>query len=141
MYKLIEEYAQLSGGEIVYDVYCGVGSIGIFLARHASKVIGIEEIPAAIVDAHKNAQLNQLDNLVFHTGDARTLLNDEMVLKYGVPDVLIVDPPRVGLHPEVVQSILKFAPKRIIYVSCNPATQARDMAIMNEAYWVKNSSC
>ncbi|MBK7879347.1 MAG: 23S rRNA (uracil(1939)-C(5))-methyltransferase RlmD [Saprospiraceae bacterium] len=137
LYKLIEEYAQLSGGEIVYDVYCGVGSIGIFLARHASKVIGIEEIPAAIVDAHKNAQLNQLDNLVFHTGDARTLLNDEMVLKYGVPDVLIVDPPRVGLHPEVVQSILKFAPKRIIYVSCNPATQARDMAIMNEAYWVK----
>ncbi|MBK9960181.1 MAG: 23S rRNA (uracil(1939)-C(5))-methyltransferase RlmD [Saprospiraceae bacterium] len=137
LYKLIEEYAQLSGSEIVYDVYCGVGSIGIFLARHASKVIGIEEIPAAIEDAQKNVQINHLDNLVFHTGDARALLNEEMIQNYGIPDVLVVDPPRVGLHPEVVQSILQFAPKRIVYVSCNPATQARDIAMMNESYHVK----
>lgn len=137
LYKLIEEYAQLSGSEIVYDVYCGVGSIGIFLARHASKVIGIEEIPAAIEDAQKNAQINRLDNLVFHTGDAKALLNEEMIQNYGIPDVLVVDPPRVGLHPEVVQSILQFAPKRIVYVSCNPATQARDIAMMNESYHVK----
>ena len=137
LYKLIEEYAQLSGSEIVYDVYCGVGSIGIFLARHASKVIGIEEIPAAIEDAQKNAQINHLDNLVFHTGDAKALLNEEMIQNYGIPDVLVVDPPRVGLHPEVVQSILQFAPKRIVYVSCNPATQARDIAMMNESYHVK----
>ncbi|MBK7797960.1 MAG: 23S rRNA (uracil(1939)-C(5))-methyltransferase RlmD [Saprospiraceae bacterium] len=137
LYKLIEEYAQLSGSEIVFDVYCGVGSIGIFLARHASKVIGIEEIPAAIEDAQKNAQINHQDNLVFHTGDARALLNEEMIQNYGIPDVLVVDPPRVGLHPEVVQSILKFAPKRIVYVSCNPATQARDIALMNESYYVK----
>ena len=134
LYELVEYYAELQPNEVLYDLYCGVGSIGIYLANKVGKVIGIEEIPEAIVDAKLNAQLNQLTNCTFFSGDVLKILSDEFIEAHGRADIMIVDPPRTGLHSEVVEQIIKFAPKKIVYVSCNPATAARDLQMLNEFY-------
>lgn len=134
LYDLVREYAALSGRENLYDVYCGVGSIGIYLARDAAKLTGIEEVEAAVLDARENAALNGIQNAEFLTGDARKILNSELISRRGHPDVVIVDPPRTGLHADVVESILQFGPERIVYVSCNPATLARDLKLFSEKY-------
>ncbi len=136
LYRLVEEYAGLSGTEVVYDLYCGVGSIGIYLAHKASAVLGIEEIKEAIDDAHVNATLNALSNCHFIAGDVLKILNEELIAQYGRPDVMIIDPPRTGIHPEVIEQILRMAPARIVYVSCNPSTAARDILLMSQAYHV-----
>lgn len=134
LYDTIKKVANLQGDEVVYDLYCGTGSIGIYVANNCKKVIGVEEIPAAIQDANYNAQLNGLTNTTFYAGDAKEILTPEFFEQNGQPDVLITDPPRAGMHKEVVAQILQIAPKRLIYVSCNPVTQARDLQALCEQY-------
>ncbi len=134
LYRQVEAYANLSGKETVLDLYCGVGSIGIYLARKAAKVIGIEEIPEAIADAVMNAQANQLNHCHFMVSDAKELLWSEFKEKHGLPDLVIVDPPRTGLHEQVCESLLQLGAQKIIYVSCNPATQARDLSLLAGSY-------
>ncbi|MBK7242920.1 MAG: 23S rRNA (uracil(1939)-C(5))-methyltransferase RlmD [Saprospiraceae bacterium] len=136
LYQLIRSFAELSGQEIVYDLYCGVGSIGIFLAKDAKFIIGIEEIPEAVLDAECNARLNSINNTRFYAGDVKMILNEELVLNHGNPDVVIIDPPRAGLHQDVIQNLILFGPQKIVYVSCNPATQARDIALFSGYYKV-----
>ena len=121
---------------LVYDLYTGTGTIANFVARHARKVIGIEYVPEAIEDAKENSRLNGIDNTLFFAGDMKDILNDEFIARHGRPDVIITDPPRAGMHPDVVKTILRAAPERIVYVSCNPATQARDLQVLDEAYSV-----
>ncbi len=134
LYKIARDFAGLKGTETVYDLYTGTGTIAQFVAKQAKKVIGIEYVESAIEDAKENAKLNKLENTLFFAGDMKDVLNDEFISQYGRPDVIIADPPRAGMHQDVVQTILKAAPEKIVYVSCNPATQARDIALMNEAY-------
>lgn len=121
---------------LVYDLYTGTGTIANFIARKANKVIGIEYVPEAIEDAKANSQINNIGNTLFYAGDMKDILNDEFIATHGRPDVIITDPPRAGMHPDVVKTILRAAPKRIVYVSCNPATQARDLAEMDCEYKV-----
>ena len=121
---------------LIYDLYTGTGTIANFVARKASKVIGIEYVPEAIEDAKINSELNGIENTLFYAGDMKDILNDDFINKHGRPDIIITDPPRAGMHPDVVKTILKAAPQRIVYVSCNPATQARDLQMMDEAYQV-----
>lgn len=137
LYGIIAEMAQLSGTETVYDLYTGTGSIGIFIADKCKQVIGIEEVDAAIEDARFNAELNNITNAVFYAGDVRKVLNPDFTQLHGLPDVLITDPPRAGMHPDVVKHILDLAPKRIVYVSCNPVTQARDLQLMAHQYQIQ----
>ncbi len=134
LYALVKDYADLSGKETVYDLYCGVGSIGIYIANQVNKLVGIEEIPEAIADAEVNARLNQLSNYQFLAGDVKALLTEELTQQHGLPDIVIVDPPRVGIHQDVIEKIIQFSPKKIVYVSCNPSTAARDFALFNTAY-------
>lgn len=136
LYQEVRKLAQLSGGELVYDLYTGTGTIASFISRNARKVIGIEYVPEAIEDAWVNARVNNLDNVDFYAGDMKEILTDEFIAEHGVPDVLITDPPRAGMHPDVVKTILKASPEKIVYVSCNPASQARDVALMSDAYEV-----
>jgi 23S rRNA (uracil1939-C5)-methyltransferase len=131
-----KEFAQLTGNEVVYDLYTGTGTIANFVARQAKKVVGIEYIPEAIEDAKVNSQINDIHNTTFYAGDMKDILTDNFVAENGKPDVIIIDPPRAGMHPDVVKTILNAAPKRIVYVSCNPATQARDVQLMDAAYKV-----
>lgn len=128
--------AQLTGQEIVYDLYTGTGTIANFIAHQARKVIGIEYVPEAIEDAKVNAALNNIDNALFFAGDMKDLLNEEFMQKHGKPDVIITDPPRAGMHNKVIEAILFAAPQRIVYVSCNPATQARDVSLLTSSYKV-----
>ncbi len=121
---------------LVYDLYTGTGTIANFVAKHASRVIGIEYVPEAIEDAKVNSQLNGIENTLFFAGDMKDILTDEFIRQHGRPDVIITDPPRAGMHPDVVKTILAAAPQRIVYVSCNPATQARDLQLMSEMYRV-----
>ena len=121
---------------LIYDLYTGTGTIANFVARKACKVIGIEYVPEAIEDAKINSELNGIENTLFYAGDMKDILNDDFINKHGRPDIIITDPPRAGMHPDVVKTILKAAPQRIVYVSCNPATQARDLQMMDEAYQV-----
>jgi 23S rRNA (uracil1939-C5)-methyltransferase len=137
LYKVVREFASLEGSETVYDLYTGTGTIANFVARSAKKVVGIEYVPEAIEDAKENARVNQIENTSFYSGDIKAVLNDDFVQQNGKPDVIITDPPRAGMHAEVVQSILNLLPQKIVYVSCNPATQARDLAMMNEKYSVQ----
>jgi 23S rRNA (uracil1939-C5)-methyltransferase len=130
LYKITREFASLSGTENVYDLYTGTGTIAQFVAKQAKQVIGIEYVEAAIIDAKENAILNKIDNTAFYAGDMRLVLNDDLIAKHGKPDVVITDPPRDGMHPGVVEKLLELEPKRIVYVSCNTATQARDIAIL-----------
>ncbi|MCL2329030.1 MAG: 23S rRNA (uracil(1939)-C(5))-methyltransferase RlmD [Bacteroidetes bacterium] len=139
LYSIARSFAQLTGNEIVYDLYTGTGTIANFVAAQAAKVIGIEYVPEAIVDAKENSVQNNIHNTTFYAGDMKDILTDEFIAVHGTPDVIITDPPRAGMHPSVVETILRCAPKRIVYVSCNPATQARDIQLMSEQYAVKKS--
>ena len=136
LYDVITDFAGLDGTQNVYDLYTGVGSIALYVARNARQVVGIEEIAAAIADAEENAKLNNIDNCIFYAGDVKDILTDEFADKHGLPDLVITDPPRAGMHGSVVEMFLKLEAPKIVYVSCNPATQARDLALLSEKYEV-----
>ena len=136
LYKVVRNFAQLTGKELVYDLYTGTGTIANFVARNALKVIGIEYVPEAIEDAKVNAALNNVDNTTFFAGDMKDILNTEFMEIHGLPDVIITDPPRAGMHNDVIDAILFASPQRIVYVSCNPATQARDLSLLDSMYRV-----
>ena len=136
LYKIVREFAQLTGSELVYDLYTGTGTIANFIAHKAKKVVGIEYVPEAIEDAKENSALNNIDNTLFFAGDMKEVLSESFITEHGFPDVIITDPPRAGMHEDVVDAILLANPKRIVYVSCNPATQARDLNLMDHNYKV-----
>lgn len=136
LYKATLDFAQLKGDELVYDLYCGTGTITNFLARNAKKIIGIEYVENAVADARINSEINGITNTDYFDGDMKNVLVADFVAKHGKPDVIITDPPRAGMDKEVVECIMEVAPERIVYVSCNPGTQARDLAIMDEKYRV-----
>ncbi len=136
LYKVVREYAGLTGSELVYDLYTGTGTIAQFLAKNAKLVVGIESVDDAVMAARVNAGLNGISNVIFHTGDMKDLLNRSFLAVNGIPDVIITDPPRDGMHKDVVKQILEIAPKKIVYVSCNSATQARDLEMMKGQYVV-----
>ena len=136
LYKVARNFAALTGDELVYDLYTGTGTIANFVARQARQVVGIEYVPEAIEDAKVNAALNGLDNTLFYAGDMKDILTTGFIERHGKPDVIITDPPRAGMHADVVNAILFAAPRRIVYVSCNPATQARDLALFDTDYRV-----
>ncbi len=137
LYKVARDFAGLTGDELVYDLYTGTGTIACFVARNARHVIGIEYVPEAIEDAKLNATVNSLDNTEFYAGDMKNVLTDDFIARHGKPDVMIVDPPRAGMHEDVVKVILNAEPGRIVYVSCNPATQARDLSLLDAKYKVE----
>lgn len=139
LYDLAKEFADLKKDEVVYDLYTGTGSIAIYNSAFAKKIIGIEYVEDAVKDAKENAEKNGVSNCEFFAGDMKKVLNDDFIVKHGKPDVIITDPPRDGMHPDVVAKILEIEPNRIVYVSCNPATQARDLALLNEKYKVEKS--
>ena len=134
LYKITRDFAGLSGNELVYDLYTGTGTIAQFVAKKAKKVIGVESVPEAIADAKINAQLNDINNVEFFVGDMKDVFTADFIKKHGKPDVIITDPPRDGMHKKVVAEILNIAPEKIVYVSCNSATQARDLSLMKEQY-------
>jgi 23S rRNA (uracil-5-)-methyltransferase RumA len=136
LYKVARDFASLTGEELVYDLYTGTGTIANFVSCQARKVIGIEYVPEAIEDAKVNAELNGLENTLFFAGDMKDILTTGFIEQYGRPDVIITDPPRAGMHDDVIKTILFAAPKRIVYVSCNPATQARDLSLLDAHYKV-----
>ena len=136
LYKVTRDFAGLTGDELVYDLYTGTGTIANFVSRKARQVIGIEYVPEAIEDAKVNSALNDIDNTLFFAGDMKDILNQEFINEYGRPDVIITDPPRAGMHGDVIDTILFAEPKRIVYVSCNPATQARDLSLLDVKYKV-----
>jgi 23S rRNA (uracil1939-C5)-methyltransferase len=136
LYKITRNFAQLTGEELVYDLYTGTGTIANFISKKAKKVIGIEYVSEAIEDAKINSELNKIDNTLFFAGDMKDLLNEEFIAQYGKPDVIITDPPRAGMHQDVIDTILFAEPNRIVYVSCNPATQARDLSLLDIKYKV-----
>ena len=137
LYSVARDFAGLTGSELVYDLYTGTGTIANFVARNARKVIGIEYVPEAIEDAKVNSEINGIGNTEFYAGDMKDILTDDFIAANGRPDVIITDPPRAGMHPDVVQTIIRTSAKRIVYVSCNPATQARDLALLDQYYKVK----
>lgn len=136
LYKVAREFAQLTGEELVYDLYTGTGTIANFVAGQARQVIGIEYVPEAIEDAKVNSELNGITNTLFYAGDMKDILNRDFIDQHGRPDVIITDPPRAGMHKDVIDTILFAAPRRIVYVSCNPATQARDLQLLDAEYKV-----
>ena len=136
LYKVARHFAGLTGSELVYDLYTGTGTIANFVAHQARQVIGIEYVPEAIEDAKENARINGLNNTLFYAGDMKDILNRDFIDRHGRPDVIITDPPRAGMHTDVVNTILFASPRRIVYVSCNPATQARDLALLDSQYRV-----
>ena len=136
LYCVARSFAQLTGSELVYDLYTGTGTIANFVAHQAKQVIGIEYVPEAIEDAKENSHVNGINNTLFYAGDMKDILTDDFIQEHGQPDVIITDPPRAGMHADVVKVILNAAPKRIVYVSCNPATQARDLQLMDADYKV-----
>lgn len=136
LYKLTRDFAGLTGKELVYDLYTGTGTIAQFIAKKAKKVVGIESVPEAIEDAKANAENNAIDNVEFFVGDMKNVFNEAFISTNGMPDIIITDPPRDGMHKDVVQQILNIAPKKVVYVSCNSATQARDLELMKDSYKV-----
>jgi len=136
LYKVTRDFAQLTGEELVYDLYTGTGTIANFVAHQAKQVIGIEYVPEAIADAKVNSKLNNINNTLFYAGDMKDILNAAFIEEHGKPDVIITDPPRAGMHDDVINAILFADPKRIVYVSCNPATQARDLNLLDANYRV-----
>jgi 23S rRNA (uracil1939-C5)-methyltransferase len=136
LYKVARDFANLSGNEVVYDLYTGTGTIAQFVAKKAKKVIGVESVPEAIEDAIANAAHNNISNVEFFVGDMKNVFNTSFIALHGKPDVIITDPPRDGMHKAVVEQLLQVAPAKIVYVSCNSATQARDLALMKEVYRV-----
>ena len=137
LYRKTLEFADINENQVVYDLYTGTGTIAQYIARHAKQVIGIEAVPEAIDAAKENAKLNDLDNCIFYCGDMKEVFTEEFLAQHPKADVLITDPPRDGMHPKVVEQILKLSPNRIVYVSCNSATQARDLALMKDFYKVE----
>ena len=134
LYSVVREFAALKGDEVLYDLYTGTGTIALFLARKVKKVIGVEYVEEAVADARLNARDNGIANSEFFAGDMKDVLNEAFIRKHGKPDVIVLDPPRAGIHPSVAQVILKASPKRIVYVSCNPASQARDLEVLCRDY-------
>ena len=137
LYRITSEFAELTGQETVYDLYCGTGSIGIFVSNLAKKIIGVETVVAAVEDAKENAMLNNAHHAEFYAGDVIDVCNDAFFVKHGRPDVIITDPPRAGMHEKLVLKILEMEAQTVVYVSCNPATQARDLNLLKEKYDVK----
>ncbi|MDE6495961.1 MAG: 23S rRNA (uracil(1939)-C(5))-methyltransferase RlmD [Duncaniella sp.] len=137
LYSVARDFAGLTGDELVYDLYTGTGTIACFVARGCRHVVGIEYVPEAIEDAKVNASINGLDNTEFYAGDMKNVLTADFIAEHGRPDVMIVDPPRAGMHEDVVKVIMEASPRRIVYVSCNPATQARDLALLDPMYKVE----
>lgn len=137
LYKITRDFANLNGDELVYDLYTGTGTIAQFISKKAKKVVGIESVPEAILDAKENAERNNIANVDFFVGDMKNVFNEQFISENGIPDVIITDPPRDGMHKDVVQQILNISPNKIVYVSCNSATQARDLALIKEVYEVK----
>ncbi len=137
LYKVARDFARLSGNELVYDLYTGTGTIANFVSKHARKVIGIEYVPEAIEDAKVNSQINGIGNTLFYAGDMKNVLTADFIAEHGRPDVMIIDPPRAGMHNDVVDVILQSEPATLVYVSCNPATQARDIALLDAKYQVE----
>jgi 23S rRNA (uracil1939-C5)-methyltransferase len=133
----VREFAALKGDETVYDLYTGTGTIANFVAKLAKKVVGIEYVPEAIDDAKENSAINNITNTSFYSGDIKSILNDDFILKHGRPDVIVTDPPRAGMHTDVIETMIKSGAPKIIYVSCNPATQARDLALLDEKYEIE----
>jgi 23S rRNA (uracil1939-C5)-methyltransferase len=136
LYKITRDFAGLTGNEVVYDLYTGTGTIAQFVSKKAKKVIGVEAVPEAIADAKENAKRNAITNCDFYVGDMKNVFNEEFIAQHGTPDVIITDPPRDGMHKDVVEMLLKTNAPKIVYVSCNSATQARDLALMDEKYKV-----
>jgi 23S rRNA (uracil1939-C5)-methyltransferase len=136
LYKITREFAGLTGDEVVYDLYTGTGTIAQFVSKQAKKVIGVEAVPEAIADAKENAKRNSITNCEFYVGDMKNVFNDDFIAQHGQPDVVITDPPRDGMHKDVVEQLVKIGAQRIVYVSCNSATQARDLALLDEYYKV-----
>ena len=136
LYKITRDFAGLTGNEIVYDLYTGTGTIAQFVSKNAKKVIGVESVPEAIIDAKANAERNNINNCEFYVGDMKVVFNESFIAQHGKPDVIITDPPRDGMHKDVIEQIMKIEPSKIVYVSCNSATQARDLALMDEKYKV-----
>lgn len=136
LYSVVRDFAELTGKELVYDLYTGTGTIANFISRYAKFVVGIEYVPEAIEDAKVNSEINNINNTSFYAGDMKDILTESFISENGKPDIIITDPPRAGMHPDVVQTIIKTAPQRIVYVSCNPATQARDLALLDTTYEV-----
>jgi 23S rRNA (uracil1939-C5)-methyltransferase len=134
LYRITRDFAGLTGTEVLYDLYCGTGSIGIFCSQHAKKIIGIEVVDQAIEDAKLNAAQNNIDHALFYAGDVSAICTDAFFAEHGKPDVIITDPPRAGMSEKLVQQLLKMRAPKIVYVSCNPATQARDLALLTETY-------
>ena len=139
LYKIARDFADLKGDEIVYDLYTGTGTIAQFVASKAKKVVGIEAVPEAIIDAKENAKLNGIENTVFFDGDMAKVFTSEFISENGQPDLIITDPPRDGMHQKVVMQILNILPEKVVYISCNSATQARDLALMKEAYTIERT--
>ncbi len=137
LYKVVRNFAELTGNELVYDLYTGTGTIANFVSRRARKVVGIEYVPEAIEDAKTNSAINNIENTLFFAGDMKNVLTDAFIAQHGRPDVIITDPPRAGMHEDVVRVLLNAAPRRIVYVSCNPATQARDLQLLDAKYRVE----
>jgi 23S rRNA (uracil1939-C5)-methyltransferase len=137
LYQVTRNFAELNGSQVVYDLYCGTGSIGIFVSQLAKKLIGVEVVAEAIEDAKENAALNNLKQCSFFTGDVIDICDDAFFAEHGKPDVIITDPPRAGMHEKLVKKLLEIAAPTIVYVSCNPATQARDLALLDEKYSVE----
>jgi len=139
LYKITRDFAGLSGNELVFDLYTGTGTIALFVAKNAKKVIGVESVPDAITDANFNAKMNNINNVEFLAGDMKDVFNNAFIAKHGKPDVIITDPPRDGMHKNVVAKILEITPEKIVYVSCNSATQARDLSLMKSQYKITKS--
>ncbi|QIA09106.1 23S rRNA (uracil(1939)-C(5))-methyltransferase RlmD [Draconibacterium halophilum] len=137
LYQVTRNFAELTGNETVYDLYTGTGTIANFVAKNAKKVVGIEYVPEAIEDAKLNSELNNIGNTSFFAGDMKDVLNETFINEHGSPEVVITDPPRAGMHADVVETILKMEPQKIVYVSCNPATQARDLAMFDSLYQIE----
>jgi 23S rRNA (uracil1939-C5)-methyltransferase len=136
LYRIAREFAELNGTQTVYDLYCGTGSIGIFCSRNTKKIVGVDITDAAIRDARENAELNGIDHSIFISGDVIDICTTDFFNMQGKPDVIIIDPPRAGMHEKLVRKILEIEAPLLVYVSCNPATQARDLALLNEKYIV-----
>ncbi len=139
LYKVTRDFAELTGKELVFDLYTGTGTIAQFVAKQAAKVIGVEAVPDAIIAAKENAKLNKIDNAEFYVGDMKKVFNDAFITQHGIPDVIITDPPRDGMHKDVVGQLLKISAEKIVYVSCNSATQARDLALLDVDYKVSKT--
>ena len=134
LYKKILAFAGLKGNELVFDLYSGTGTIANFIAKNCRKVIGIESVPEAVEDARANSKLNKINNTAFYAGDIKDMLSESFIKVHGRPELVITDPPRMGMHQNVIKALIHLNPERIVYVSCNPATQARDMKLMSDHY-------